>query len=518
MKNLKFKIWYIFAEILAAIYFLIAFVMFKPGVSWLIVGGVGVLLALTPWLNLKLESRSKKSEFDEDVFKFKKSKEAKERLKPENFRINIKFYSTAFFTVLFLFMGVFFNNVAIFFVGMALFFSVSISLLDILLKRQAIGAAELEKRTFRSKIFAGENLDVRVKMNSGRYPLDVFELLDEHPETLSGDPVFVRPQHSVEQGYSFKCNSRGRHYLGPLWLVSQDRFGYFKEEVRLAGEEKITVYPSLETIHKMEMSRKGRQLGKLYGIHQTRQIGIGSELHGIRDYQPTDEYRRIAWKHFARHSTLMSKEFEGEKNVTVLICIDCGRAMGIGELPNKLEYSIQAVTMLCKMADERGDSFGIVAFSNGVKSYLKPGRGKIQFGKLLETLADIKSAGQTSYTSLSDFVCGWVRRSTLTVIISDFEGDFNDIGWGIKKLRARGHQVLAICPFTPYFEASSKKDQTLDAVSSALVRSLKRRHLMQTKKELKKLGVDCIDVGPKDFLPIVAEKFLEKKKLGAALL
>lgn len=395
------------------------------------------------------------------------------------------------------------------------------SLLDVLLKRQALGEVKGERNLAKNKVFAGEPLAAEVKISSGWYPPDVTELDDQHPPALKledGNSILIQTGPAARCDYSFRC-VRGRYTLGPLRLVLQDKFGYFSEDIQLAGKEKVTVYPSYGSIYKMELTGKGRHLGKLYGVHQTRQIGIGSEFHAIRKYTSTDEYRKISWKHFARHGKLMSKEYEGEKNVTVLVCIDSGEMMGIGKPPvTKLEYSIQAAMMLCKMADERGDSFGVAIFSNKVKDYLRPGRGKLQFGRLLEMLTDAESRGATSYTSLADYICGTLRRTSLIFLLSDLEGPIDDITWAIRKLRARGHIVLAICPFTPHFEVSPQADPALSVVSSALLEKLKREHMTRVKLELRKLGVDCIDVGPKDFLPIVAEKFLEKKKLGAALL
>lgn len=440
----------------------------------------------------------------------------------KSLKLSAGFYAIAFFSTLYMLIGAFINNAAFFFVGIVLWFTYVPSLLDVVLKRQALGEAKGERNLKKTKIFAGESLVAKTKINSGWYPLDVTELVDQHPPPLKledGGSAFTKTRPDAKCDYSFRCIQRGRYKLGPLQLALQDKFGYFNEDIQLAEEQKITVYPPYAAIHKMEITGKGRHLGRLYGVHQTRQIGIGSEFHGIRKYSPTDEYRRIAWKHFARHGTLMSKEFEGEKNVTVLTCIDCGKTMGIGKLPTtKLEYSIQAAMMICKMADERGDSFGVILFSNKIKNYLKPGRGKLQFGRLLETLTDAKGAGTTSYATLSDYVCNTVRRTTLMILLSDFEGPIDEITLAIRKLRARGHIVLAICPFTPYFEVSPQADPALAAVSTALLTKLKREHLKQTRRELMKFGVDCIDVGPKDFLPIVTKKFLEKKKLGAALL
>lgn len=519
MNELKFKKWYVLAFALSGLNFFMAF-LFSYSVGSLLYIALALLLLATPLLDRSRRPSAKvipSSKITKEV-PVKPKKARKIRWSLSKLKMSTSLYALAFITILYMFLGSFYNNVAIFLVGVSLFFFSSVSLLDVLLKRQAIGPVKADRKVQRSKVFAGETVKVGAEISSGRYPLDVVEMVDSHAEAMVGEPIFLNPG-PTNLDYTFKCNLRGRYNLGPLSFTARDRLGYFSEEIQLAGEKEVTVYPPYETIHKMEISRKGRHLGKLYGVHQTRQIGMGTELHGIRKYVPTDEYRRIAWKHFARHSTLMSKEFEGEKNVTVMVCVDSCKAMGIGERPNtKLEYAIQAAMMLCKMADERGDSFGVVVFSNGVKHYLRPGRGKVQYTKLLETLTDVQGEGTTSFTKLADFVCNYIRRTTLTIVLSDFEGNLDDISWGIRKMRARGHHILGICPYTPYFDVPTLKDPALAAVSEALLKKMKRKHLRQIKYELGKLGVDTIDVGPRDFLPIVAAKFLEKKKLGAALL
>jgi len=436
-------------------------------------------------------------------------------------RIRARFSATLVAGLVCLATGVVWDNPIFFFTGMALWSTFVPSLLDILLKRQILAAAkggrELEKTSF----FAGEPLEARVSVESKSYPLDVIELSDPHSEMLKpadGGRIFFTPHGRDLVAYTLRCARRGRCTLGPLELIAFDRFNHFSDEVRLAGEEKITVYPPYEDVRKLELSGKTRELGKLFGVHRTRQVGIGAEFYGIRGYLPTDEYRRIAWKHFARHVKLMSKEFEGEKNITVMLCLDASDGMRIGAEPaTKLEYAIRASVVMAKVAGERGDSFGFAAFSDSIKKYLPPGRGRKHFYQLLEALVDVEAGGVAWFEEFADYLNSVLRRVTLLILLTDLEGDFDDLKRSIQKLQARGHKVLIICPFTPRFEIGPIGDPVLDVVASALLEKFEVEH-KHVREELGKLGVECVEVGPREFLPVALHKFLEKKKLGVALI
>ena len=408
-------------------------------------------------------------------------------------------------------------NVALFFAGLALWFTSVPSLLDLVVKHGILGGARVERVLERTKIFADEPLRGRVNLRSAGFPLDVVEVEDPcSPALGEGNGGVLLPLGTRSFAYAKRLR-RGRYVLGPIKFYLRDRSEYFEGERAFAGEQPITVYPTYEDVRKAGLAGKSRQLGKLYGVHQTRQKGVGSEFHGIRLYVPSDEYRRIAWKQFARYARLMSKEYEGEKNISILLCLDSSWTMGGGRDPvTKLEYAVRAALLLAKTAEERGDTCGLALFSDSVRRYLRPSKGKRQFHELLEVLTDTKAEGEKSYSALAEYVCKVSRRFMLVLLLTDLEGDFGDLKSAIQKLKGRGHEVLVVCPFTPRFEIEPLPDPALHAVASVLLERMETDH-RKFDKELEKLGVDCIKVGPADFLPTAVEKVLEKKKLGVAL-
>jgi hypothetical protein len=61
----------------------------------------------------------------------------------------------------------------------------------------------------------------------------------------------------------------------------------------------------------------------------------------LRDYKRDDDYRAIDWKATARRQKLITREYQQERNQSVLCMLDCGRLMtaetqGLSQLDHAL--------------------------------------------------------------------------------------------------------------------------------------------------------------------------------------
>ena len=72
-----------------------------------------------------------------------------------------------------------------------------------------------------------------------------------------------------------------------------------------------------------------------FGSKVQRQQGDGSEFDALRDYAPGMDPRSIDWKHSARHRSLLSKEFQTERNHQIVLAFDTGQLMSehLGAIP-----------------------------------------------------------------------------------------------------------------------------------------------------------------------------------------
>lgn len=422
------------------------------------------------------------------------------------------FYTVFLVGLSYFLLSLFLNKPGFFFAGMLLWLGFLPPLFDLSLKRALVKRA-VRREFEHTKLFADRPVEGRMRARGLLYP-DLFEVEDHFSPPEVSSRIFLRPGRYWRE-YKFRAK-RGRFKVG-LRCRLRDRFGLFEDAVEIQPPQELTIRPSYEEVRKLELRGKSRQLGKLYGPHRTRQAGLGGDFRAIREYMPTDEFRKISWRHLARYSRLMSREYEAERNITLLFCLDSSWTMSGGREPvTKLEYAVSACMLLARVAEERGDSYGAVSFSDRVLGYLKPGKGREQFHRMLELLTGVRAEGGKSYQELANFVCRSTKRSMLVLLLTDLEMDLENLKEAVKKLRGRGHQLLLVCPFTPLFEAGPQEPEILAPVQSALIEEMERAY-RRVEVELEKLGVDCVKVGPRDFLPKVMKAVLERKRLGVAM-
>ena len=68
------------------------------------------------------------------------------------------------------------------------------------------------------------------------------------------------------------------------------------------------------------LSRRG-------GASPRELVGLSTELRGLREYLPGDEYRQIHWKATARHHRPVTREMQWEQHQHLVVMVDCGRPM-----------------------------------------------------------------------------------------------------------------------------------------------------------------------------------------------
>src|SRR5437588_4514161 len=115
--------------------------------------------------------------------------------------------------------------------------------------------------------------------------------------------------------------------------------------------------------------------------------GEGREFESLRDYVRGDEMRHISWTATARRGKLVTRQYQIERDQTVLIALDAGRLMTARiENETKLDSAVHAALALMSAAARGGDNAGLLVFGRRIKTYLPPSRGRDQIEEALEAL------------------------------------------------------------------------------------------------------------------------------------
>jgi len=284
---------------------------------------------------------------------------------------------------------------------------------------------------------------LRLRSTAGRR-LDVTVTDDRPPEVAVSDlparaTLAARGRATV--AYHLHPSRRGAVELGDHHVRYPSPLGLWQRQVRLPARDRLKVYPDVTAVRVYELL--ARQSRENLLVRAVRLRGGENEFERLRDYGRDDEYRNIDWKATARRGRLIVREYQQERNQTLVCLLDCGRLMtaesdGLAQL----DHALNAVLMLAHVAARGGDQLGLMAFDARVRSYLPPAGGRRAAQRVAQAMYDVHA----------------------NLVETDFESAFAELG---KRLRKRALVVL----FT----------QVIDDISAQAVlrqvRSLRPRHL-----------------------------------------
>ncbi len=121
-----------------------------------------------------------------------------------------------------------------------------------------------------------------------------------------GETQIITLNHNEPQQVIVRAHSSERGYLRPGRLLVQSRFplGIIRCWTWLNLDATALIYPApIVTDEPHAQASDGREEGG------TSQRG-GDDFSGLRDYQPGDPIKHIAWKQFAQDKGLFTKEYE----------------------------------------------------------------------------------------------------------------------------------------------------------------------------------------------------------------
>lgn len=156
--------------------------------------------------------------------------------------------------------------------------------------------------------------------------------------------------------YHLSTQRRGVFRLGPLTARRRDPFGLAETVVDLGARFSFSVYPRTHLL----TSLPGGVRAGLEGSVQ--QIPFGSSVfHGLRDYVPGDDHRRIHWLSTARRGTPQVRIYRDSSVPTLMVLLDDRVGSYAGE---GFEDAVEIAASVVDLAD-RNDLAVVVITSSG---------------------------------------------------------------------------------------------------------------------------------------------------------
>jgi uncharacterized protein (DUF58 family) len=374
-------------------------------------------------------------------------------------------------------------------------------------------------RRLPGRFAVGEASDVRLDIrNPGRFPavVDVFDGIppggqaEQMPWTgtipSGGKARVTHPVRIIERGMaSFGKVHVRRTSLAGLWRMRHT-----------AGvAEEVKVYPDYEPVLKFALlAMQARQ--EQMGIVRKSFAGSSRDFHQLREYREGDPMSQIDWKATSRRVTLISREFQEQRNQTVIFLTDTGRRMRAmdGELP-QFDHCLNAMLLLSYVALRQGDQVGVQAFG-GTNRWLPPVKGAHSMSVLLNHLFDYQTTPEPSdFAAAAESLLARQKRRALVVVMTNLRGeDSSELIPALRLLRSKHLVMLASLRERSVEDARTKP---IDEFSDALRFAAAERYdaeRAQVLSTLQGFGILTLDV-PAQQLPVaLANRYLDIKAAG----
>ena len=377
-------------------------------------------------------------------------------------------------------------------------------------------------REFGSRFAMGAETEVRIHIqNASNQPVSLM-LKDEYPPqmSLSGvreGRVDVDAQSTATLIYGVKPPKRGRFEFGQTALRFQSKFKLIWCQTKVAEPVTVKVYPNIRRAREAELKALGAR--SLVSTHRkTSWRGEGREFESMRDYVRGDELRHISWTATARRGKLTTRQYQIERDQTILVALDAGRLMTARiEQETKLDSAVHATLALFSAAARAGDNAGLVVFGRRIKSYVPPGRGRDHIESALEALHAVEPEMiEPSYPQAFQFIAANSKRRSLVVLLTDLvdEEGSKELLTSLHILRPR-HLPLVVTIADRDLKAvvrqipSSVKDVFTQSVAEEII-----HHREAALRMVESIGGLALDVTAAALAPALLETYLRVKERG----
>lgn len=377
-------------------------------------------------------------------------------------------------------------------------------------------------REFGGRFAMGAETEVRIHIQNSSNRSVSLMLKDEYPPQMSlngprAGRVDVDAQSTATLIYGVKPPKRGRFEFGQTALRFRSKFKLIWCQTKVVEPVTVKVYPNMRRAREAELKALGAR-SVVSSHRKTSWRGEGREFESMRDYVRGDELRHISWTATARRGKLTTRQYQIERDQTILIALDAGRLMTARiEQETKLDSAVHATLAMFSAAARAGDNAGLVVFGRKIKSYVPPGRGRDHIESALEALHAVEPEMiEPSYPQAFQFIAANSKRRSLVVLLTDLvdEEGSKELLNSLHILRPR-HLPLVVTIADRDLKAvvrqipSSVKDVFTQSVAEEII-----HHREAALRLVESVGGLALDVTAAALAPALLETYLRVKERG----
>jgi uncharacterized protein (DUF58 family) len=383
------------------------------------------------------------------------------------------------------------------------------------------------------RVSKGRSFEIEGTLMSPAEGVRVLEIGLPFPRELKANEPVLKVALPIggrrsEVSWTVVAAERGLFHVRSAFVGCASRLGLWEGRREVPCQCEVRVYPDL--------NRERHVLAPLFlrrgalGMHQVRQLGKGREFEQLRAYLPGDSYEDIFWKGTAKRRFPVTRMYQVERTQEVYVVVDVSRRSarpiepkaGAGDAveagaETQCERFIQAALILALAAEQQGDRFGLIIFSDQTHLLLPAGSGRAHYNACRDALyTQQPRVVSPDYEDLFISVGNRLRHRSLIIVLTDLGEPWlaESFGEAVRQA-ARKHVILAHMvgsrEFQPLF---SRHDDARneDELYRKLAGHLIWHDLQDTARALKQTGVHLTASMEENLVGDVVSEYLKVKK------
>ena len=313
--------------------------------------------------------------------------------------------------------------------------------------------------------------------------------------------------------YPVTISERGMKEFEPAHLRVFSPLGLWIRNCRGGETQTTRVYPNYEPVLRyalLAMANRAEQMG----IVKKNRTGMSREFHQLRDYHLGDQLSKIDWKATSKRLSLISRDYQEQRDQTVILAVDCGRRMRAldGGVP-QFDHCLNAILLLAYTALRQGDHVGIIGVS-GSDRWLPPVKGVQSMTTILNHLYDYEtSSAPSDFAEAAERLLTRQRRRALVVMLSNIRGeDGHQLVEPLRMIRQKHVTILASLQEETVAERMNNPATSLDDALEVGGTAIYLEERARVLGELREHGVFTVDSLAKELPIALANAYLSARE------
>jgi uncharacterized protein (DUF58 family) len=342
--------------------------------------------------------------------------------------------------------------------------------------------------------------------------------------------AFTTPAPTVEGGAllgkdqrfdltaQFQSAGRGEFRITRCDVATESRLGLWSAMKTAPVDLTVRVYPNLRADDAASEFLKRSDSG----ARLIRMTGKGREFEKLREYNHGDSYDEIDWKATARRGKPVVRVFQVERTQEIYVALDASRLSArLLDEHATLEDYVSAALVMGLAAEQQGDRFGLITFSDRLHEFVRARTGKQHFSVCRDAIYRLQPRiVEPDFGELFSFLQTRLTKRALVVILTALDDPLMGETFARQvSIASRRHLVVAAmvrpAGAQPLFETELESEpagEGADPLYGQLAGHIAWRQLFELTRNLRRKGVALHLLEPEKISGQLAALYLDIKR------